>query len=352
MVRPQLNSPATKSLQCEGDSTKVERPVNIARIISALNRFPRTPLGIFPSPVRLAGLANVGNFWIKDDGGCSHIYGGNKVRKLEYLLAHTQQLGRRALVVHGDVESHTVQACGLLGQHAGLEVHAVVFPHKRQSFDVAELASLRRSGVRVHCRNSMLTAILHAHWIGWCERAAVVPLGASTTGATLGHVRAALELLEQVRQGELPEPRRIYIPFATGGSVAGLLIGLALAGAKTRVVAVQSVERVIANRHRLERLTKSALKILGFGRPEFELCMRQLERIDRSQLGKGYRDIPTATQRAVSLAGKHGLRLEPAFSGKAFAALLEALPEFPNGELLFWNTHDQSGGSTKIGGTR
>jgi hypothetical protein len=80
--------------------------------------------------------------------------------------------------------------------------------------------------------------------------------------------------------------------------------------------------------------------------------MRQLELIDRSQLGKGYRDIPPATQKSVALADKQGLRLEPAFSGKAFAALLEALPEFPNGELLFWNTHDHSGGSTKAGGTR
>ena len=302
--------------------------------------------------MRQATLANGERFWVKDDGGCSNIYGGNKVRKLEYLLADAQQLGRLALVVHGDVESHTVQACGLFGRHAGLEVHAVVFSHNRQSFEAAELTSLRRAGVRIHRRNSMLMSILHAHWIGWRKGATVVPLGASTTGATLGHVRAALELLEQVRQGELPEPCKIYIPFATGGSVAGLLIGLALAGAKTRVVAVQTVESVIANRRRLERLIKTALKILGFGRQEFELCMRQLEQIDRSQLGKGYRDIPPAAQRAVALAAELGLRLEPAFSGKAFAALLEALPEFPNGELLFWNTHDQSGDPTKAGDIR
>lgn len=180
----------------------------------------------------------------------------------------------------------------------------------------------------------------------------MVPLGASTPCATLGHVRAALELLEQVRRGQLPEPRRIYIPFATGGSVAGLLIGLAMAGAKTRVVAVQTVESVIANRLRLKQLVSGTLRLLGFGRQEFALCLRQLERIDRRQLGKGYRDIPSATQQAVNLAIKQFLRLEPAFSGKAFAALLEELPEFPNGELLFWNTHAQPGDSTDVGDIR
>lgn len=297
-------------------------------------------------------MVNGQQFWIKDDGGCSEIYGGNKVRKLEYLLSDTQHPSRRAMVVHGDVESHTVQACGLLGRQAGREVDAVVFSHKGQSFDSEVLARLQRAGVHVHRRKSMLTAILHAHWIGWRTRATVVPLGASTTAATLGHVRAALELREQVRRGQLPEPSRIYIPFATGGSVAGLLIGLAMSGAKTRVVAVQTVESVIANRRRLKRLVHDSLNLLGFGRREFDLCMGQLELIDRRQLGKGYRDVTPATQRALTLAADHGMRLEPAFSGKALAALLEDLPEFPDGELLFWNTHDQSGGSTKAGGTR
>jgi D-cysteine desulfhydrase len=161
--------------------------------------------------------------------------------------------------------------------------------------------------------------------------------------ATLGHVRAALELVEQVRDGLLPQPRRIYIPFATGSSVAGLLIGLALAGATTRVVAVRTVESIIANRRRLERLVNNTLSLLGSANVSFERCLNQLEMVDDQQLGRGYRDVPPATRAAISAAAKHELRLDSAYSGKAFAALLEALPQFPDGELLFWNTHDQQG---------
>jgi D-cysteine desulfhydrase len=315
---------------------------------SVLGRFPRIPLGSFPSPVRCGKLASGGRFWIKDDGGCSEVYGGNKLRKLEYLLAEVRRLGQKVLVVHGDVESHTVRACCLLAPQVGLDVHAVVFPHRGQVMDGTDLAELSRAGVRIHRRASMLGAIGHARWLGWRLGAVVVPLGASTPTATLGYVGAAVELMEQVRQGLLPEPRRIYIPFATGGSVAGLMIGLALTGGQTRVVAVQAVDRVIANCGRLERLVKQTLSLPGFDRSMFGQCMRRLEMIDRRYLGRGYRDIPCATQSAVELAAHHGLSLEPAFSGKAFAGMLDALPEFPDGELLYWNTHDQSDGPTPI----
>ncbi len=96
-------------------------------IYKSLDRFPRLSLGRFPSPVRQVTLENDFRFWIKDDGLCSEFYGGNKLRKLEYLLAAVQRNQKGALVVHGDVESHPVQACGILGRRAGLDVHAVVF---------------------------------------------------------------------------------------------------------------------------------------------------------------------------------------------------------------------------------
>jgi len=323
---------------------------SFAPIGTSLDRFPRLSLGRFPSPVKPAKLENGPRFWIKDDGRCSEIYGGSKVRKLEYLLADAQHDRRNVLVVPGHVESHTVQTCGLLGRKAGFDVHVVVFAYRGQSLDGPELARLREMGVRIHQRSTMLATMMLAHWIGWRMKAYVVPLGASSPVTTLGHVRAALELVEQVRDGLLPQPRRIYIPFATGSSVAGLLIGLALAEATTRVVAVRTVESIIANRRRLERLVKNTLSLLGSANVSFERCLNQLEMIDDQQLGRGYRDVPPATRAAISAAAKHELCLDPAYSGKAFAALIEALPQFPDGELLFWNTHDQQGSLASTGG--
>ncbi len=290
--------------------------------------------------------------WIKDDGRCSEVYGGNKVRKLEFLLAEAKQHRQDRLVVHGDVESHTVQACGLLGRKAGFDVQAVVFPCREQSWEVPELTRLGKAGVGIHRRSSMLTTVVSAHWIGLRTNAYVVPLGASSTASILGHVNGALELLRQIREGLLPEPQRIYIPFATGGSVAGLLIGLALAGATARVVAVQTVEGLIANRRRLEHLVKDTLTLLGLGSGAFDASMRHLELIESRYLGRGYRDVPVETKTAMSIAAQHGLSLEPAFSGKAFAAMLGALPCCPDGGLLFWNTHDSRNGLASPGGVQ
>jgi D-cysteine desulfhydrase len=308
---------------------------------AALRQFPRWPIGNFPSPIRQAASHDGHRFWIKDDGRCSDVYGGNKVRKLEYLLAEVQRRQKKVLVVHGDVESHTVQACGIWGSQAGLEVHTVVFPHRNQSLNVPALSRLREIPVRVYLQRTMLGAVLQAHWIGWRKHGYVVPLGASTPIATVGYVQAALELREQISAGLLPEPRSIYLPFATGGSVAGLLIGLTLADMATRVVAVQTVDGIIANQKRLERLVKKTLAVLGADSGHFHRCMSRLDFIDRQNLGSGYRDVPLNVAEAVTVARQHGLQLEPVFSGKAFAALLDTLPKFPNGELLFWNTHDQ-----------
>ncbi len=299
--------------------------------------------------MRQLTLDNGHRLWVKDDSGCSGIYGGNKVRKLEYLLAGARHRGKQRLIVHGDVESHTVQACGLLGRREGFAVHAVVFPYRGQTFSVPELPRLAQAGVHVHRSHSMLSAILYAHWLGWRTGGLVIPLGASTPLATLGHVQAALELTDQVREGMLPEPRRVFLPFATGGSVAGLLIGLALAGLHTRVVAVRTVESLIASRRKLERLVQRTLALLGLGLSDFERCMQRLELIDGSHLGRGFLDTPAATAVAVSVAAEHGLILEPVFSGKAFASLLQALPGAADGELLFWNTHDHRPNQTSEG---
>lgn len=317
-------------------------PSSLARLGEILGTFPRFHLGAYPSPVRSGRSPEGRNFWIKDDGSSDGFYGGNKIRKLEYFFGWARESGRRVLVTHGDIESHTVQATGVMGTRAGFDVHAVVFPHRGQLFTAPEIIRLKTAGVHVHRRATFPGAVTQAHWMAWrMKDAVVVPLGGTTSFSTLGYVRAALELAEQVRAGLLPPPARIYLPFATGGTVAGLLVGLALTGMETRLVAVQTVERVIASRGRLERLVRATLRLLGREAFEYGRCLERLEKIDPLRLGRGYRDVSPEIHRAVVQATSCGLRLETSFSGKAFASMLAALGEGDDGEFLFWNTHDQ-----------
>ena len=92
--RPFQNDSADTLLSRHDAESMCER---LPAIHDKLDRFPRLSLGRFPSPVRQTKLENGFRFWIKDDGRCSEIYGGNKVRKLEYLLAASQQ-GREECV--------------------------------------------------------------------------------------------------------------------------------------------------------------------------------------------------------------------------------------------------------------
>ncbi len=307
----------------------------------AFRHLPVLPLGAFPTPVLKLERPDGFSFWVKDDGRTGTPYGGNKVRKFEYLLAEARWLGIRKLIAGGDTESHTVRACAALGRLAGFSVEAVVYPHGTPPLSSDAIAFLLSTGTRVYRVRSFLQCLLLARFRALLTGGMLIPLGGSSPLSTAGYVRAALELHRQVQAGLLPEPDRLYVAFASGGTAAGLLIGLALAGMRTKVVAVQAVEGVIANRRNLRRLAARTLKRLGLAGVGIDAVMERLERIDDTALGRGYRDVSSGAREAmVEMAGQP-LALDPAFTAKAFAAMRQDRARGYRGTTLFWNTHSQ-----------
>jgi 1-aminocyclopropane-1-carboxylate deaminase/D-cysteine desulfhydrase-like pyridoxal-dependent ACC family enzyme len=184
-------------------------------------------LGSYPTRVdRLEPLCRTGsNLWVKHDDATNPRYGGNKVRKLEYLLADASRVGARRIVTFGAAGSHHVLATTVHGVAAGFEVAALLTPlpfseHARgnlrwalqaglTAYACASLAALPFTLARTHRRRDYL----------------VPPGGSSATGSA-GYADAAVELARQVRDGELPEPDVIVVALGSGGTVAGLLAGL------------------------------------------------------------------------------------------------------------------------------
>lgn len=318
---------------------------NMPTAETSLDRFARVSLGRFPTPVHEIALGRGRCVWVKDDGACSDLYGGNKVRKLEYLFADARRKGRTRLIVHGDTGSHTVMASALHGRRCGFAVDAVVFPCREDAEAQAGPRRLADAGVSVTRRRHMIQVLALAHILRLRRDSYLVPLGASTALTTLGYVRAALELCRQVKEGLTPEPNRIFVAHATGGTVAGLLIGLAMASSPAKVVAVQTAERVIAGLRPLSRLVRQTLDTLDARDALYRPSMDRLERIDDRFLGMGYRDVPTAAQASVKRAADCGLPLEAVFTGKAMAALLAESDASPSRTYLFWNTHDRHTGA-------
>src|SRR5439155_5137603 len=176
------------------------------RAFAALaERVPWLPLGQFPTRVeRLAGLApSAVELWIKRDDESGAAYGGNKVRKLEFLLAAARVEGARRLVTLGGIGSHHVLATAIYGRQAGFDVDAVVFPQPLNDHVREQMLADVAVGAALHPTRGYLGV----PWSVWRRRrgrdAAWIASGGSSPVGTLGYVSAGLEPLEQIARGEL-----------------------------------------------------------------------------------------------------------------------------------------------------
>jgi len=173
----------------------------------------------------------------------------------------------------------------------------------------------------------------------WDRDAWVIPIGGSSWIGTLGFVNAGLELATQVSACEIPLPARVYVATGTMGTAAGLALGLALAGLRSEIQAVRVSDTAISNELVLQRLlrkTAAMMHRLDRSVPA-DLAERARIRLRHDFFAGGYARYDEKTTGAIRLAADQlDLRLEPTYSGKAMAALLDDIASA--GECLFWST--------------
>jgi D-cysteine desulfhydrase len=300
----------------------------LSALLGDASPFARVSLGDFPTAVTEFDLPLPGaRFWVKRDDLSSMHYGGNKVRKLEFLLArgrgpvvtvgalgshhvlaaaiHARRLGRGCvgLLVGRPLTAHAAAVQELLERHLDLVVRLDRIPRRPRSLGLMARALAGPDGVR---------------------GALFVPPGASSPTGALGYVACGLELAGQIHAGRCPEPARIYTALGTGGTAAGLALGLALAGSRTEVVAVRVASAAAGNRLFLELLARRAFARLA-GRGLASTWPGLSLRVDHRFAGPGYGHETPAARLAVAAAAAAGLDLETTYTGKALAALLEDL---------------------------
>jgi 1-aminocyclopropane-1-carboxylate deaminase/D-cysteine desulfhydrase-like pyridoxal-dependent ACC family enzyme len=306
---------------------------------------PRISIGDYPTPVhRLHDVAGAeyGNIWVKRDDLTHAQYGGNKVRKLEFILANAQRAGAQRLITVGAAGSHHALATAVHGGNLGFKVTLVLFPqrvteHMRTVLlsDVAFGATLRFTPRM----ESVPLALWRARLVTR-ESAHVIPPGGSDSSGTLGYVSAALELLEQVERGELPMPEVVHVAAGTLGTSVGLAIGFALARVPVRIVASRITSWLVANERAVAKLARETLEVLsraGAPVPPLEDVLSRLELHDR-QLGEGYGRSTPAGDAAARTIGSFGLTLDGTYTAKAAAELLASAAREPTRNHLFWHT--------------
>ena len=313
-------------------------------------RFPRAKgalpwlaLGQFPTRVCAAPRlgADLGlDLWVKRDDETATGYGGNKVRKLEPALGEALARGARRVLTVGGLGSNQVVAAAYYARRLGLECEALLVSQPDSPLVRANLRAALALGARLHPapRWSDWPAALAGLLAAFGRDAYVLGPGASTPMGTVGYVAAALELEEQVARGECPEPAVIFVALGSGGTVAGLLLGLAQTRLRTRVVAVRVVSPTLASGPATLVLAwRTGRLLVSFGADVRPLEAARLEVVG-DFVGAGYGSpTPGGVAAVARAADREGLRLETTYTGKALAALVARAPR-RRGPVLFWNT--------------
>ena len=309
------------------------------------------PLGTYPTPVERAdGLSNrEAELWIKRDDLTNATYGGNKVRKLEWLLADARRRGAERLVTVGTAGSHHVLATTYFGQKQGFDVEAVLVPQPRTERALEVLRATVALGVRAVPVRSWAAAVPVALGrIVGRSRTRFIPVGGSSVTGSIGYLLAARELAAQIRQGKMPEPDVCVVALGSGGTAAGLAVGFEAEGMKTRVVGVCVAGPAFALRAASVALAcglvrRARTRYIGDGqkRPTCRALGARLA-VDDRFLGGGYaRPTPYADEGAIHAAGTAGsppLDLDPTYTAKAFASALWYVRARRARVVLYWHT--------------
>ncbi len=305
-------------------------PALLRRYPAAAERIPWLPLGCAVTPVETVHVETATGrrtILVKRDDLTAEPYGGNKVRKLEFILADAAQRGAQRLITAGAAGSHHALATTLYGRANGFAVTLVLFPQARTDHvrDVLLMDHGAGASLRFIRRMELVPlGIAAARIQHWRERPYIVAPGGSDPIGTLGYVSAGLELAEQIEG--IDQVPAVYVAAGTLGTVAGLALGLVLAGRPLPIRAVRITSRIVTNERALRGLieaTAARLRDAGVEPPDVARVLETIE-LHHDQLGEGYGRETHAGRVATRAFAAAGLRLDPTYTAKAAAALLAA----------------------------
>lgn len=343
---PPAVTPSTTAGEDTGTLSVPPRPRLFARFPSLRERVAWVSLGELPTPVThaetLGRALDLPRLYIKRDELSSKLYGGSKLRKLEFLLGAAIAGGQRRVVTVGGVASNQTAATAVFGKQLGLHVHLLLLPQVASDTARQNLLVAANTGATLELAPTTESAERRAEALSADPDVptAYIPMGASTEVGNLGFVEAALELDAQIARGELPVPDVIYVAMGTMGSAVGLAVGLALTGHPTEVVAVRASNPATSSEPAMQALLQRTLEFLAELDPTLLVQTENVKlRIEESQLGAGYGLSTAEGERLRRLMQQtESVELESTYTAKALAALAARRKTLREATVLFWNT--------------
>ncbi len=329
---------------------------------SLLKSLPCIELGDLPTPINQ--LTNVESYYnnscklfIKDDGLTGQIekgvrsFGGNKIRKLEFLLADACAHGAQSVMTYGCIGSNHVVATAVSSKKLGMRCIAQLSPQdvthvvKRNmllmgQYDTTMILNPNRE---IRSMQTICSCVQNIYKNG--DMPYFIPTGGSCPIGIIGFVNAAFELKEQIKNGVMPEPDYIYVATGSCGTFVGLMLGARAAGLKSKIigVAVQPDNPSNSFTTQILSLLKQTNKLLrekDATFPLFEWHTKDIVvRLHFGGLNYGV-VTPEALQAIDLFQEKEGIRLDTTYTGKAAAGMLADIASgiVDNKVVLFWNT--------------
>jgi len=308
-----------------------------------LSKLPKTNLGFFPTPLyKLENLSTelgIELYIKRDDFTGSNLFGGNKTRKLEYLIGKAKADGCDHVFTYGAVQSNhamqtvwaatkngikpviylaaivpidenDIKANLLLDRIYDAEIH-IVEPLEGESFMETEDRSFEMAKEHI----ARLEAEGHK-----CMN---IPVGGADETGSLGYIAGITELYEQADALGV-EFDYLYHATGSGGTMAGMMAGRNLLGRSTVIRSISAMEIGRSYANYAASLSNEALALMSVGSPEDPLVKAEDFAPDDNYYAPGYEIPNEATTKAIKLLAKaEGILVDPVYSGKAFSALLD-----------------------------
>ena len=303
---------------------------------------PRFPLATLPTPLvraeRLEKLTGGPPVYVKRDDLTGFAGAGHKARPLEFLVGAALAEGCDVLVTGGGPSSNFVAAAAAAAAAAGLDCELVLFGgepparHPNLALALACGARVRYTGDPDRDRVDTEVFEVADGLAADGRRPYPMPRGGATATGTVGMVAATEELAAQLAAASV-EPEAVLIASGSGTTCAGLAVGTARCGATWRVVGA-SVSRPLEQAGPgIEGLAAGGAALLDVPPPAPDV----VELVDAR--GPGHHQPSQAGERAAAVALlTEGLLLDPTYTAKAFAVLLDLIESGTGGPVVFWHT--------------
>ncbi len=319
-----------------------------------------------PTPIdRLTNLEEYlelkrGEIYIKRDDKNHHIYGGNKLRKFEFIFGKALKKKKKGIITMGGIGTNHGLASAIVCStlEPALKCHLFVFPQAITWHVQRSLLLFDYFGAKLHLGRNDITSFIKTLFFKLFHPGYYLMfpggsplLGLGTSLGTLGFINAGFELKSQIESGVIPEPDAIFIAGGSTGTAAGLIMGCKLVGLKTKVHIVNVYPSFVYSQSSVIKNSNRAIKFLhklDRSIPKLIVTSDDFEFIN-GYLGSSYAVKTKRGQDAVDLVmelegEKRGFKLETSYTGKTMAAMLDFIKKEENQskKILFWNTYNSN----------